>query len=316
VIELRAGRWDLADEHAERSCAMVEELEIGLPHAVAFCCRSLIDAHRGKVERARSTLLSLMDDAAHRVPRHFVERLLSILGFVEFAAGDHEASDRVLTQMRELHASMGVAEPMFDRSEPFHIESLLALGELDRARETLTRLEERGTTFPRLWIDVTLPRARALVLAAEGDVAAALATIEELDLEAASKLPFELGWALLVKGRLLRRMKQRRSAAATLGEALEIFERLGSPAWAVQARDELARVGPRRRAPDELTATELHVAELAAAGLTNREVAKAAFISPKTVEANLARVYRKLGIRSRAELGARMHDREDVEART
>ena len=204
---------------------------------------------------------------------------------------------------------MGVIEPMFDRSEPFHIESLLALGELDRTKETLMRLEERGRRFPRLWIDVTLPRARALVLAAEDDVPAALAAVEELDLEAASQLPFELGWALLVKGRLLRRSKRRRAAATSLGEALEIFERLGAPAWAEQARSELARVAPRRRAPDELTTSELRVAELAASGLTNREVAKAAFISPKTVEANLARVYRKLGIRSRAELGARMHDR-------
>ena len=71
-------------------------------------------------------------------------------------------------------------------------------------------------------------------------------------------------------------------------------------------RRELDVVGPRRRAPDELTATELRVAELAATGITNREIAKAAFMSEKTVEAHLARVYRKLGIRSRAELGARM----------
>jgi DNA-binding CsgD family transcriptional regulator len=59
-----------------------------------------------------------------------------------------------------------------------------------------------------------------------------------------------------------------------------------------------------------LTASELQVAQLVASGLTNREVARAAFMSPKTVEANLARVYRKLGIRSRAELGARMHELE------
>jgi DNA-binding CsgD family transcriptional regulator len=156
---------------------------------------------------------------------------------------------------------------------------------------------------------VTLPRARGLVAAAEDDVSAALTALEELDVDAASQLPFELGWALLVKGRCLRRLKRRRLAVKTLGEALEIFERLGAPTWAEQARDELARVRPRRSAPDGLTATELRVAELAAAGLTNREVAKAAFISTKTVEANLARVYRKLGIRSRAELGARMGDR-------
>jgi DNA-binding CsgD family transcriptional regulator len=67
----------------------------------------------------------------------------------------------------------------------------------------------------------------------------------------------------------------------------------------------LDRVG-LRRAPDELTATERRVAELAASGMTNREIASAAFMSPKTVEGNLAKVYRKLGIASRAELGAHM----------
>ena len=66
----------------------------------------------------------------------------------------------------------------------------------------------------------------------------------------------------------------------------------------------------RHRSPHELTATELRVAELAAGGLTNREVATAAFMSPKTVEANLSRVYRKLGIHSRAELGATMASKE------
>jgi DNA-binding CsgD family transcriptional regulator len=76
-------------------------------------------------------------------------------------------------------------------------------------------------------------------------------------------------------------------------------------------------VGLRQHAPGELTATERRVAELAASGLTNREVAKAAFMSPKTVEANLARVYRKLGIRSRAELGARIgQEQRDVEVPT
>jgi DNA-binding NarL/FixJ family response regulator len=69
---------------------------------------------------------------------------------------------------------------------------------------------------------------------------------------------------------------------------------------------ELARVGLRRAAPDELTETERRVAELAASGLKNHEVAAELFLSPKTVEANLARVYRKLAIHSRAELGARL----------
>lgn len=305
LAELRAGCWEVAEDFAERSCIMIEEFEIGLAHTRTSGCRSLVDAHRGS---ARSTLVPLFDRAKQGAPGFPLGELLSILGFVEFAAGDHAASDAALAELRERHDGLGMTEPFLDRSEPFHVESLLALGDLDRARATLEHLEERGRRFPRLWIDVTLPRARALLLAAEDDVPGALAALEELDVDAAARLPFELGWALLVKGRLLRRSKRRRDAAAALREAVGIFERLGAPAWAEQARAELARVGPRRRAPDDLTATELRVAQLAAAGLTNREVAQAAFISAKTVEANLARVYRKLGIRSRAELGAQMAD--------
>ena len=75
--------------------------------------------------------------------------------------------------------------------------------------------------------------------------------------------------------------------------------------------------GPPSSSADELTESERRIAELAAAGMTNRQVAEAAFVSPKTVEANLARVYQKLGIRSRAELGARMAARSgDAETQT
>ena len=104
--------------------------------------------------------------------------------------------------------------------------------------------------------------------------------------------------------RLLRRAKQRRAAADALSDALAVFEQLGAPTWSAEARSELDRIG-LRRAPQHLTATERRVVELAARGMTNREVAAALFISPKTVEANLARACGKLRINSRAELGAR-----------
>src|SRR6202012_3894585 len=106
-----------------------------------------------------------------------------------------------------------------DRTEPFHVELLAQLGEVDRGRETLARLEQRGRTFPRVWIDAALPRARAIVTAAEGDLAGALVALDALDLEATSCLPFELGCAWLTKGRLQRRAKQRRAAAAAFREA-------------------------------------------------------------------------------------------------
>jgi DNA-binding CsgD family transcriptional regulator len=130
-------------------------------------------------------------------------------------------------------------------------------------------------------------------------------------------LPFETARLLLVRGQLRRRANRKLAARESLTEALGIFESLGSPPWAARTRGEIARLGLRHRAAGELTETERRIAELAAAGRTNREVAQAAFVSPKTVEANLARVYRKLGIRSRAELGARMAaESEGAEAET
>jgi DNA-binding CsgD family transcriptional regulator len=305
LVELRAGRWDVAERSIEEACETIAQLETPGPWTMAFRLRSTIDAHLGRTERARETLVPLVAHA-ERAGRSWWEAiLLSGLAFVEFADGEHREVDRVLGRMRERVDSVGVRDFLPDRSEPFHVESLIALGELERAREVLARLEERARTFPRPWTAVGLPRARALVLAGEGDVDAALAALDELDEAAAARLPFDLARALLIRGRLQRRAKQRRAANATLREALSIFERLGAPAWEAQARSELGRVG-LRRAPDELTPTERRVAELAAEGFTNREVASKAFMSPKTVQANLTRVYRKLGIHSRAELGARM----------
>ena len=298
--EFEAGNWDEAESGLEEACETIARYEIPGPWAGVFRIRALVDAHRGRLERALATFRT---ESAGIL---WWEALrLSGLARVESVAGNHAEVDRALTRMHELIDSVGVRDLTPDHNEPIHVESLIALGELARAREELARLEERGRIFPRLWISATLPRTRALVLAAEGDVPAALAALDELDVDAAAKLPFELGRALLVRGRLQRRVKQKRAAADTLREALAIFERLGATAWEAQARAELDRVG-LRRSPDELTATERRVADLAATGLTNREVAQQAFMSPKTVQANLTRVYRKLGIRSRAELGARM----------
>ena len=91
----------------------------------------------------------------------------------------------------------------------------------------------------------------------------------------------------------------------SLRAALAIFERLGAPLWQKLAADELARVGTRATAsaagPD-LTAAERRVADLAAGGRTNPEIAAELFMGQRTVEAHLYRAYRKLGVRSRTEL--------------
>ena len=104
-------------------------------------------------------------------------------------------------------------------------------------------------------------------------------------------------------------------AAHDLRSALECFEDLGAPLWADKARAELRRIGGRPAKSAGLTATEEKVAELAACGLTNREVASALFMSVNTVGANLSRIYHKLGVRSRTELGAKLAPGRSAAAR-
>jgi DNA-binding NarL/FixJ family response regulator len=119
-------------------------------------------------------------------------------------------------------------------------------------------------------------------------------------------MPFERARTLLLQGQVHHRRKEKKLADAALRAALGIFEALGSPLWADRARSELARTGLHRRESEELNETERRIAELAAEGLSNQEIARRAFLSVKTVEANLTRVYRKLGIRSRAALARRL----------
>jgi DNA-binding NarL/FixJ family response regulator len=150
-------------------------------------------------------------------------------------------------------------------------------------------------------------RCRALVLAQGGDVAGARASISDA-LAAHTRLrePFELARTSLAQGSIERRAKQKAEARATLGRAEAIFDELGARLWLDGARRELARTGLTRSLDRELTPTELRVAELAARGSRNKEIAGALFVSVKTVEANLSRVYAKLGIRSRVELAPQL----------
>lgn len=121
-----------------------------------------------------------------------------------------------------------------------------------------------------------------------------------------SPLRFDRARTLLIAGQISRRAKAKSDARDLLTEAENEFASFGAMAWRGQAAAELARVNVRPSAPSDLTETERLVAQLAASGLSNREVADRTFLAVKTVEANLARAYRKLGISSRAELGARM----------
>jgi DNA-binding CsgD family transcriptional regulator len=119
--------------------------------------------------------------------------------------------------------------------------------------------------------------------------------------------PFEHARTLYVAGRVERTARNWGAARAAYGDALERFDALGAARWAEKVAADLARLPGRRPAKsDGLTTREGEVAELVAAGLTNKEVAARLFVSVRTVEATLSRVYEKLGVRSRTELAARL----------
>jgi DNA-binding CsgD family transcriptional regulator len=143
---------------------------------------------------------------------------------------------------------------------------------------------------------------------AEGDLEGAFSAyaeaIEALD---GVDFPFELGRTLLCLGSARRRARHKRLARDALEEASAIFERLGARLWAPKAESELRRISGRPRASEkDLTEMESRVAALAAGGRSNKEIAAALFVSVHTVSAHLSRVYGKLGIRSRAQLAARL----------
>ena len=209
--------------------------------------------------------------------------------------------------MTEFVEARGLEEPVRAPFLPDEIEALVALGDLERAARLTETLAACGHRLDRPWALATSYRCRALVLGARGELAASRDAIDEA-LQAHERLPmpFELARTLLVQGQIERRARRKTAAKESFERALAIFEQIGMPLWAAKARADLDRVGLRRAAGNELTESERRVAELAASGLTNREVSAQLFISAKTVEATLARAYSKLGIRSRAQLGAHL----------
>ena len=265
---------------------------------------ALVLADLGAVGDARADAEEAATIAEAVMDAHLLVHVRGLLGHLELAAGDAEAACRILRELPPLL----LAAPFTGLSPiwPDAIESLLERGEREEASallEAYERMAEHGSAGVR----ALAARSRGLLEAVDGDLDGALATMgEALRLHEGLTYPFERGRTLLHVGRLRRRAGRKRAARETLAVALVVFERLGADGWVARTRTELARISGRRPGSDELTDAEARVASLAVTGLTNKEIAAALFVTVHTVEAHLSQVYRKLGVHSRTELGARL----------
>jgi DNA-binding CsgD family transcriptional regulator len=303
---LRAGDWTAAVVCASEGLTLATEMRqdplaasfaIELAHVAAGrgdepACRARVEQARALAEKHGIVLLGFWAS--------YVEALL------ELGLGRLEPAVERLAQLAPTLGELG----LFDRDfvpEPDLVEACARLGRDDDAHEYLEEWAARGERASPEWGGAMTARCRGIL--AEDDAfdeyfAAALALhgrAEDAFAEARTRLCY---------GERLRRAGRRIDARVELRAALAAFEVLEAAAWIERARRELRATGEKlgRRAAatgDELTPQELQVAIRVAEGRTNREVGAALFLSPKTVEFHLARVYRKLGVSSRAELARR-----------
>ena len=299
-LEWRAGNWQRAHRSAVDSMELASQL--GRLSPPGELPAAVVVAHLGRVDEARARARGAIGRAEADRIRIAQSGHGWVLGFVELSLGNTAAALSYLRRSYTLRNDF-VLEPGMRLELGDLLEALITVGELDEADEVLETWQQRAGALDRAWALAILARSRALLLAARGDLDGAFASFEQAFAEhARSSDPFHHARTLLALGRTQRRAKRRRAARTTLEEAEARFERLGAPLWAEQARAELARIGGRSPSRGELTEAERRIAELVAAGQTNREVADALFLTEHSVETALTRVYRKLGVRSRAQL--------------
>jgi DNA-binding CsgD family transcriptional regulator len=299
-VEWRAGNWAAATAHAAAMARWNRETghhQEGVPAYVV----SLIEAGRGDIAYARTLAATGVQQAEAQRDSTFAAQCRWVLGQLELSVDDPGAALGWLEPIADMLQAGGIGEPGCYPFTPDLIEAWAAAGVVGRAASRLAWLQDAAQRLDHPWARITGGRAEAVLRLAQRDPAGAVHAVAAVIPEARERrLPLELGRCLLVLGTAQRKARQRRAAATSLAEASATFGGLGATRWQRLAIAQAARLKP---GPDNaLTPTERRITELVAAGHSNPEIAATLYISVKTVEANLTRIYRKLGLRGRVDL--------------
>jgi DNA-binding NarL/FixJ family response regulator len=303
VVDVLMGSWDEALDHAEEALEIALEGGQVAVQAVILAGRALATAHMGDFESTRT----LADEAVRlSIPSGAAPARRTAawaLGMLELSlAQPARAHDHLWPVVEEARLA-GIAEPGELPYVPDEVEALIGMGGLSDAESMLDWFEGLAVASNRRGALGASGRCRGLILAARGEPDKAQLVLEaSVSTLSALSRPFDLARTLLVLGVIQRHAMRKTRARESLEASQALFERLGARIWSDKAKAELASIGGRTPAGDALTSTEQRVATLVAEGRTNREVAAALYLTDRTVEGHLTRIYAKLQIRSRSEL--------------
>lgn len=305
--ELRSGHCGRALDLARESLRLARDSGIG--EVASAMLTSLAEASGGSVDQALALAREAVQHAEEDGDQIYVSRALAALGYVQLVAGDAQGTVRSLRRVRELEHGLGVTDPARGRWHGDLAEALVRVGEFAEARDVIDGTREQALRLGRESVLAVLDRAEALVRAADGEHKAAVGQLTSVQ-DRLGKLGYGLEEARAAFELALLRAGHG-PGPAPYDEAARLFRRCRALPWLRQV-DAAAAEGaaPDRQPPpapatavlDGLASMERQVAELVMEGATNREIAGRLFISVKTVEATLTRVYRKLGIRSRVDI--------------
>ncbi|MEA2425669.1 MAG: hypothetical protein QOH13_2079 [Thermoleophilaceae bacterium] len=308
----RLGDWDAAISAAEEARRLAEELGEPQWMAAADTGIALVAAMRGDDQRADQLATEaelVAEPAGANITMAFAQsgRVLAALATGRHADA-YASADRVFDRADSAHHPVISSWLIADLADAArHIDEHAA------ARARVAQVEAVAGERPGTWIALGLRHARALV----ADPAEAAARFEEALAGDLTRWPFQRARIQLAYGQWLRRDRRVAESRAVLRAARDTFDALGSTPWGEQARRELRASGERSRrrlpeARDQLTAQELQIAQLAAQGLSNREIGQRLYLSHRTISTHLYRVFPKLGITSRGELSAALASGPDT----
>lgn len=302
LADFLSGRWTRARARAAEAVELAGQTSYrawGLVHLAR------VSAAEGHEAECRAIVDEASALARARGHRSLEVHLWSALGLLELGLGHIAAAVEALGRCAREAEAEGLGNPTTIPYEPDLIEALHAAGRDVEARRAAQRLQDRGEHVRSAWALAVAARCRGL-----------LAGDEDFDREFQSALAlhdqfpngFERARTQLCYGERLRRTRRRAEAEKELSTALAVFQQFASEPWANRARQELRAAGyltrPQRgwSGVQKLTPQELRVALIIADGASVREAATELFLSPKTIEAHLGRVYQKLGVHNRAQL--------------